>query len=112
VYKELLDTLVENSQLATNGVEYNPYEESAVQTRVVALLQNGRQVERVIVGDKVEVILASTHFYVESGGQVSDTGTIEGDGWTVEVEDMKKPIAGIIVHVGEVVEGNPKVSDE
>ncbi|MEO1289248.1 MAG: alanine--tRNA ligase [Chloroflexota bacterium] len=112
VYKDVLDKLIADNQLANSGVEYNPYEESSVQTRVVALLQNGKQVDSAIVGDKVEVVLASTHFYVESGGQVSDTGTIESTGWTIEVEDVKKPIGGIITHIGEVVEGNPKVNDD
>lgn len=112
LYKDLLDDLVSKSQLLRSGVEYNPYEESPAKTRIVAMLQNGSRVSNAIIGDKVEVILASTHFYVESGGQVSDTGVIEGDGWLIEVEDMKKPIGGIIVHVGEVVEGNPKVEDD
>lgn len=112
IYKELLDKLVKNNQLATNGVEYNPYEESEVKSRVVALLQDGRQVDSVIVGDKVEVVLSSTHFYVQSGGQVSDTGTIESSDWSIDVEDMKKPVTGMVVHIGEVVEGNPKVNDD
>lgn len=112
VYKNLLDSLVTDNQLSTNGIEYNPYEESVVESRVVAILQDGHQVDNAIVGDKVEVLLATTHFYVESGGQVSDTGTIEGEDWTIEVESMKKPIGGVIVHLGEVVEGTPKVNDD
>jgi alanyl-tRNA synthetase len=32
---------------------------------------------------------------------------IEGDGWTVDVEDARQPIGGLIVHIGEVVEGQP-----
>ena len=112
IYKDLLDKLISDNQLTKNGVEYNPYEETSVNSRVVALLQDGRQVDSVIIGDKVEVVLASTHFYVQSGGQVSDTGIIEGNGWSIEVEDMKKPISGMIVHVGEVVEGNPKIGDD
>lgn len=112
IYRKLLDSLIADNQLANTGVEYNPYEESLVKTRLVAMLQDGHQVDSAIVGDKVEVVLASTHFYVESGGQVSDTGTIEGDDWTIEVESMKKPVGGMIVHVGEVVEGNPKAGED
>jgi alanyl-tRNA synthetase len=111
VYKELLDKLISGNQLSKNGVEYNPYFEVASQSRVLALLQEGHLSENAIVGDKVEVVLANTHFYVEAGGQVSDTGLIEGNGWTIEVEDVKKPIGGMVVHVGEVVEGHPKVGD-
>jgi alanyl-tRNA synthetase len=51
---------------------------------------------------------------VESGGQVSDTGWIRSmDGsWDIEVQDMRRPAAGVIVHVGKVTKGNPKVGDE
>lgn len=110
-YQNLLQSLKENKQLSGDGVEYNPYADSDTETTVLALVQEGRQVESVIVGDKVEVILASTHFYVEAGGQVSDTGTISGNGWTIEVEDMKRPVTGLVVHIGEVVEGNPKTGE-
>ena len=41
-------------------------------------------------------------------GQMSDTGLIEGEGWVVEVENMARPVAGLIVHRGEVVEGSPR----
>ncbi|MDQ7027229.1 MAG: alanine--tRNA ligase [Anaerolineae bacterium] len=110
-YQNLLQSLKDNNQLIGDGIEYNPYADSNTETTVLALTQEGHQVESVIVGDKVEVILASTHFYVEAGGQVSDTGTISGNGWIIEVEDMKRPITGLIVHIGEVVEGNPKVGE-
>jgi alanyl-tRNA synthetase len=45
---------------------------------------------------------------VEAGGQVSDTGVISGgDGarWQVNVDDVRQPVEGLIVHLGEVVEG-------
>ena len=58
-------------------------------TEVLALVQNNSLVEKALVGEKVEIILAESHFYVESGGQVSDTGTITGDGWLIEVEAMR-----------------------
>jgi alanyl-tRNA synthetase len=110
-YQDLLQSLKDNKKLGSDGVDYNPYSDTDVQSKVLAFVQDGRQVESAIVGDKVEVILASTNFYVEAGGQVSDTGTISGNGWTIEVESMKKPVGGLIVHIGEVVEGNPKVGE-
>jgi alanyl-tRNA synthetase len=65
--------------------------------------------------DRVEVLLPQTCFYIESGGQVSDTGTIvsaEGpDGWEIQVEDVRKPAAGIIVHIGQVTRGQPRLGD-
>ena len=58
--------------------------------------------------------MPKTGFYVESGGQVSDTGTIRAkDGsWEIEITDMRKPSAGIIVHVGELLFGHPKSGDQ
>ncbi|MBI4730795.1 MAG: hypothetical protein HY781_01460 [Chloroflexi bacterium] len=59
------------------------------------------------------VLLPKTGFYVESGGQVSDTGIIraKNGSWEIEVDEMRKPSAGAIVHVGEVVFGHPKLND-
>ncbi len=79
--------------------------ESSLQTSIIALLQNGHPIETATVGERVEVVLAETPFYVESGGQISDTGIIEGNGWVIDIEDVRKPVGGLIIHIGEVVEG-------
>ncbi|MDX2139644.1 MAG: alanine--tRNA ligase [Chloroflexota bacterium] len=110
-YNDILNQLKDAGKVGSNGVVYQPYTALRVDDRVLALLVDGQPVESAIAGDKVEVVLGATPFYVEAGGQVSDTGTIRGDGWTIEVEDMKRPIGGLIVHIGEVVEGTPRVSD-
>ncbi len=110
-YAEVLKELQANGRLSAAGVDYNPYDIAPIQTQVLALMQDGRKVSDALVGDKVEIVLNATTFYVESGGQISDTGTLKGNGWLIEVEEMKKPVAGLIVHVGEVVEGNPKNGD-
>ncbi len=110
-YRVLLGELQDAGKLPADGVQYNPYREAATESAVLALAQAGRAVDSLIVGERVEVVLAATNFYVEAGGQVSDTGSIHGDGWEIEVDAMKQPVAGMIVHVGEVVEGKPSVGD-
>src|SRR5438874_440223 len=40
--------------------------------------------------DRVEVVLAENPFYVESGGQVSDTGRVKGEGWELDVSEVEK----------------------
>ena len=110
-YNAILERLKSHGSIGSNGVGYIPYDATTTSGRVLALIVNGQQVDNVIVGDKVEVVLESTPFYVESGGQVSDTGVIRGDNWLIEVEDMKRPVGGLIVHIGEVVEGNPHAND-
>lgn len=110
-YSTVLNALKSSDQLGDSGVEYVPYGPPSQTTQVLAILRDGQQVDNVIAGDKIEVVLAKTPFYVEAGGQVSDTGFINGEGWSIEVEDMHRPIGGLIVHVGEVVEGTPHTGD-
>ena len=110
-YKDLLSSLQATGTVSDGGVNYNPYDDVPCQTKVVALIQNNRLIEKALLGEKVEVVLDATNFYVESGGQVSDTGTITTDNWVIEIESMKQPVAGLPVHVGEVVEGNPAKGD-
>lgn len=86
-------------------VQHDLYGELTCHASVIALLVNGQPIESAIQGDRVEVVLNVTPFYVESGGQVSDTGTIEGDGWLLDVEDVRRPVGGLIIHIGEVVQG-------
>ena len=48
-------------------------------------------------GPRVEVVLRENPFYVESGGQVSDTGGLSGDGWTLAVDSVRKDPKGTVV---------------
>lgn len=114
-YNEVLASLKADGLLGEGGVIHNPYGPLAVEGRALALLRDGQRVESAITGERVAVVLPETPFYVEAGGQVSDTGTITraGDGayWEIAVEDVQRPIGGLIIHIGEVVEGTPQAGD-
>ncbi len=105
-YMAVLNTLRESGAI-TDRVQQDQYGPLTRETRLLAILRDGQMVEQAGVGDRVEVVLELTPFYVESGGQVSDTGVIEGGGWAIDVEDARQPVGGLIVHLGEVVEGQP-----
>jgi alanyl-tRNA synthetase len=94
-------------------VDYNPYEWLQVDGAVLALALDGQIQPETGAGERVEVLLPKTGFYIESGGQVSDTGVIcaKDGSWEIEVSEMRKPSPGAIVHVGEVIFGHPKVGD-
>jgi alanyl-tRNA synthetase len=122
-YAGILKDLQKQKKLGEHGVEYDPYTSPRVEGEVLALTINGQPVDSASFGDQVEVILPKTGFYIESGGQVDDTGFIRslpplsggtggGSGWEIEVSSMRRPSAGVIVHVGEVISGQPKVSDQ
>ena len=51
--------------------------------------------------DRVAVLLRETPFYAESGGQVSDHGEIVGDGWRVDVNEVRK-IDGRTAAIGQL----------
>jgi alanyl-tRNA synthetase len=114
VYRDLLASLKESGALGEEGVIYNPYEHLTLETEVVAIIADGRRVEQ-LKGDAQEnaqIVLAGTPFYVESGGQVSDTGVIAGEGWEFEVTDMIQPVGGLILHLGRLTYGDAaKVGD-
>jgi alanyl-tRNA synthetase len=112
-YAGIRKELQKDGRLGKDGVEYNPYEWLQVEGPLLALAADGQLLNETGAGDRVEVLLPKTGFYVESGGQVSDTGTIRAsDGsWEIEITEMRKPSAGVIVHVGELVFGHPKTGD-
>jgi alanyl-tRNA synthetase len=112
-YSGIIKDLRKAGALTRNGVEYNPYDWLQVDGPVLALASEGQLLPEAGAGERLEILLPKTGFYVESGGQVSDTGWIRAlDGsWEVEVDEMRKPSAGAIVHTGEVVFGHPKVGD-
>jgi alanyl-tRNA synthetase len=112
VYSSVLKQLKANGLLSESGVIYAPYGPTTADDRVLAILRDGQPVDSAITGEKVEIVLGQTPFYVEAGGQVSDTGFIRNPGWLIEVEDMRRPVGGLIVHLGEVIEGTPRVGDE
>ncbi|MGH8906449.1 MAG: alanine--tRNA ligase, partial [Egibacteraceae bacterium] len=56
-------------------------------------------------GDEVQLILARTPFYAESGGQLGDHGLITTDTGRFLVSDTTSPVEGVIVHHGRIVAG-------
>ena len=79
--------------------------------RVVALVQDGQEVESAAAGSEVEVVLDRTPFYAEMGGQVGDTGKLTASGLYVHVTDTKHRDGGLESHVGVVEKGTISVGD-
>jgi alanyl-tRNA synthetase len=129
VYRQIRDELKTTGKLPPDGVTYDPYDDYnnlPFESEILALVIDGKPVKSAAPGDLVEVLLPKTNFYIESGGQVSDTGTLqlrtpkadvqreigELENWSIHISKMRKPAAGIIVHIGTVEYGNPKVGDK
>ncbi len=77
---------------------------------VVAILKGGELVAMATEGDTCEVILTTTPFYPEGGGQVGDHGNIRTPSGVFGVEDTQAA-GGAIVHRGRVLEGAIRVAE-
>jgi len=82
------------------------YETLVSETTVVAIVKEGSPLDSANEGDEVEIILGETPFYAARGGQVSDTGTVKGDGFEITVTDTLAPYGHLNVHYGTVTSGS------
>ena len=110
VYSSVRDMLLAGGRLPDEGVNYDPYGEPTLEAEIVALICDGERVNSVARGDKVELVATATPFYVEAGGEVSDTGrvVVQGQG-VLQVTQVTRPAPGLIVHVGQVEAGRLSV---
>ena len=93
------------------ATEFVGYDRMSASSGVRALIKEGQRVDSIAAGDTAEIVLGLTPFYAEMGGEVGDTGVIEGEGFKAEVVDTKAPEKGLTCHNVKVVEGELHVGD-
>jgi alanyl-tRNA synthetase len=87
------------------------YDQLKHDSKVVALYANGTSVQELKAGDAGIVVLDTTPFYAESGGQVGDQGQINGAAGLFEVDDTLKVQADVFGHHGVLKSGSLKVGE-
>ncbi len=93
----------------TNFKGYDSLEKTCC---VQALVINGKPSDIGEAGDNVQIVLDSTTFYGEGGGQVGDRGVISNaNGLLIAIEDVTRS-RNIFVHSGRIKKGNLKVGDQ
>ena len=90
--------------------EFLGYEGTDGQGRVTALFRDGASVDELAAGDQGAIVLSSTPFYAESGGQIGDTGILVADGKLVNVTDTQKS-GNANLHYGFVESGEIRVGE-
>jgi alanyl-tRNA synthetase len=101
---------------------FTGYDHISTQTRVLALAKfadNGSpaEVSKLSSGDSGWIVLEDTPFYLQSGGQVSDVGTLRNDfGFSASVSDVENVAGGVRahrvrVHSGEIAAGAPVIAE-
>lgn len=87
------------------ATEFYGYEKMKNEGTVLAIFKDGEKVEAAANGDDVTIVMDSTVFYAESGGQVADTGVIETAEGKLEVGSVVKNDGGVYLHHAHVAEG-------
>ena len=90
---------------------FTGYEQLAETTEIVAIYSDGEPVTELKVGEQGVIVLKSTPFYAESGGQVGDSGTIASANAHFAVSDTLKIKANVFGHHGSVAQGSLQVGD-
>jgi alanyl-tRNA synthetase len=91
--------------------EFQGYEQLNVTAPVIALFQEGQQVNELSQGETGGVILEATSFYAESGGQVGDRGRLVGDNGVIFIVNDTQKQGKAHVHLGQVQEGTLHTGD-
>ncbi len=80
------------------------YRQHEAKAKVLAIIRQGELATFASEGEEVELVLDQTPFYAEAGGQVGDTGWIQGENFQFEVKDTQK-VGDLYLHIGVVVRG-------
>ena len=89
---------------------FTGYEKAEDEGKVVSLFSDDKELDALAAGESGNVILDRTPFYAKGGGQASDKGIIEGNGFKAEVTDVFKR-KGTYAHKITVLEGEIKKND-
>ena len=94
------------------ATEFVGYSELECAAKVVAIIANGERADKLSAGEEGEIVLDTTTFYAEMGGEVGDTGTLRSAGAEADVLDTKAPEKGLVCHKTKVASGTIAVGDE
>jgi len=79
--------------------------------KIAGISIEGKAVDSLAVGQSGEIFLDRTPFYAETGGQVGDTGILEGDNSEAVVHDTTPLVPGYSAHAAKCIRGTLRVGD-
>ncbi len=86
---------------------FEGYTADEAEGKILAISKDNTLIDEANERDEITVVMDKTAFYAESGGQVGDSGIIEGNGFVLDVIDVKKQ-NGKFLHRAVVNEGTVK----
>ena len=107
----------EDAKVATPDITFLKDEElveneAETASSVLMLGKGSERLQTAVDGDEITVIVRTTPFHAEGGGQLGDTGFIVGPMGKVEVHNTKRLPEGTVYHIGTVVEGSISEGDD
>ena len=84
--------------------KFSGYQDLTGSGTIIAILAEGESVASLSAGQKATIILDSTSFYAESGGQVGDSGVLSGENLSFMVDDCTKK-GDLHLHQGQLLNG-------
>ncbi|MEK9631278.1 MAG: alanine--tRNA ligase, partial [Synechococcus sp.] len=105
-----LQGAIEQMAADLEATAFRGYEALEHPSCVVALVVNGEPAQTASAGDAVQLVLDSTPFYGEGGGQVGDRGSLSGQDLIVSIEAVNRQ-RDVFVHAGTIERGQLSVGD-
>ncbi len=105
-----LQGAIEQMAAELEATAFKGYEALEHPSCVVALVVNGEPAQTASAGDAVQLVLDSTPFYGEGGGQVGDRGSLSGQDLIVSIESVNRQ-RDVFVHAGSIERGQLSVGD-
>lgn len=101
-----------HNQLNIKATPFVGYDNLKHKSKILSLLVDSESTETLHKGQEAGIILESTSFYGEMGGQAGDTGQIRNTSGKFSVTNTIRVPLDIIVHQGHVTQGGFRVGDE
>ncbi len=92
--------------------QFTGYQKTTDEVKIIAIFNGDKFVDTLKADEKGYLILNSTPFYAEGGGQIGDTGSISKEDNLFEVVDTASPYPGVICHLGSLKKGSLKTNDQ
>ncbi len=89
-----------------NATVFTGYKDTSCTAKVVSIAANGEKTDFIGVDTDAILVLDTSCFYAESGGQVGDTGVIKVGESIFTVTNTTKTAEGVILHHGTLTEGD------
>jgi alanyl-tRNA synthetase len=97
---------------SAGDTEFLGYDQLTTDTTIIALIKDGEQIQALAEGDEGQAVLAATPFYAEAGGQVGDTGILDGAKAGAVVTNTRRIVGKTTLHGVRVTRGPLQVGDE